>query len=514
MPTTSASHDAATLDPATPVLVGAGSVTRRGDDPTEGVEPLELMDRAARAAAADAGSPTLLGQADLVLVPKGIWDYPDPGRQLAQRWGARARQVLAEVGILQQTIIGRACTDVATGQAGVAVVVGGEARHRAATAGRAGLTLTDSIEPGTPDELLDPAGEIITAVEIERDLAVPAHQYALIESALRHRRGDDATQQRARLGRLWASFAAVAAHEPDAWDRSAPAAAAIATPSATNRPIASPYTKRLCSQWNVDQAAALIITTAGRATELGVPRDRWVFPLASAESQAMIPVPARLDVDRSPATRAAGQAALAHAGLDLDRVAHLDLYSCFPAAVQVQALELGLDLDAELDHLGPGAPLTITSGRPLTVTGGMTFFGGPLNSYVLHSTAAMARVLRDDPGSTGMVTSVSGMLTKPGVALWSASPPGVAFAELDVTDEARLATATRPVDADATGPGRVVAHTVVHERGVPARSVALVEMDDGRRTVAVDADAGRAADRVGLDLVGTGLDVPTPGTWG
>jgi len=485
------------IDPRTPVLVGVGTVTQHADDraPAQLLEPVELMVAAAAQAGADAGAPALLAEVRCIAVPKGIWDYRDPGRFVAERLGAAAstRTVLAEVGILQQTLIDRACTAIAEGDLDVALICGGEARSRAVRAGRAGAVAAEVEAPGSPDDVLVPAGEIITAVEIERDLAVPAHQYALVESVLRHRDGLSAAQQRQRLGALWGSFASVAAARADAWDRSGPSPADIAEPSTDNRMIASPYTKRLCSQWNVDQGAALLLTSVGAAERAGVPRDRWVFPLAAAESQAMIPLPCRASIERSPATGLAGRHLLDLVGLELDDVTHHDIYSCFPAAVQVQAGELGLALD-----------------RPLTVTGGMTFGGGPLNSYVLHSTAAMADVLRADAGTVGMVTSVSGMLTKPGLALWS-TDPGDGFRAVDVTDEARAATETRPLDAGAVGDGHIVAHTVVHERGVPARLVALVETADGRRTVAVDPDADRAARSVELDLVGTPTALPRPG---
>ena len=493
------------IDPRTPVLVGVGSITQRDDDrdPADLLEPVELMVAAVRAAAADADAPGLLAEVELITVPKGIWGYEDPGRFVAEQIGAATttRTVLAEVGILQQTLIDQACAAIAAGDLQVAVVCGGEARNRAVRAARAGIEATEVAAPGPPDDLQLPAGEIITAVEIERDLAVPAHQYALVESVLRHVDGLSASQQRARLGSLWGGFARVAAANPGAWDRSGPGPADIATASAGNRMIASPYTKRLCSQWNVDQGAALLLTSVAAAERAGVPRDRWVFPVAAAGSQTMIPLPCRASIERSPATAAVGEHVLELAGIDLDAVAHLDIYSCFPAAVQVQARELGLPIEGPVDG---------SIDRPLTVTGGMTFAGGPLNSYVLHSTAAMADVLRADAGALGLVTSVSGMLTKPGMALWS-TEPGDGFRLGDATDRARADTETRPLDPEATGEGRVVAHTVVHERGVPARLVALVETTDGRRTVAVDADAGRAAEAVEQDLVDQTVLVPRPG---
>jgi acetyl-CoA C-acetyltransferase len=494
------------LDPRTPVLVGFGSVTQRTDDLEASSEPVELMRHAAEAAALDAGAPGLLARVGMTLVPKGIWDYADAAGQLARSIGAplspSGHTVVGEVGILQQSLITRACADIAAGRLDVALVAGGEARHRAVLAARRGVSAPETTMPGAPDELLWPDGDILTAVEIERDLAVPAHQYALVESVLRHRDGLSATEQSDRLGRLWADFGRVAAANPLAWDRSAPDARDIAVPGPDNRMIATPYTKRLCSQWNVNQAAALLITSVGSAEAAGVPRDRWVFLRATAESQAMVPLPARADVHRSFGTAIAGRVALDSLRLTIDDVAHLDLYSCFPAAVQVQAAELGISLDRS----GPDP-------RPLTVTGGMTFAGGPLNSYVLHATAAMAQVLRADAGSVGLVTTVSGMLTKPAVALWSTDPGPGGFEAADVTDTARAAIVTRPVDPAATGSGTIVGHTVVHERGVPARSVAIIDLASGVRTVAVDADPDRAAATVADDRVGEVIEVRSPGVF-
>ena len=274
------------IDPRTPVLVGVGSITQPNDDrdPADLLEPVDLMVAAVRAAADDAHAPGLLSDVELIAVPKGIWGYQDPGRLVAERIDAQAGPgpVLAEVGILQQTLIDQACAAIAAGDLQVAVICGGEARNRAVRAARAGAEASEVEAPGPPDDLQLPAGEIITGVEIERDLAVPAHQYALVESVLRHVDGLSAEQQRARLGALWGRFARVAADNPGAWDRTAPGADDIAIASPDNRMIASPYTKRLCSQWNVDQGAALLLTSVAAAERAGVPASdgcsRWPPP--------------------------------------------------------------------------------------------------------------------------------------------------------------------------------------------------------------------------------------------
>ena len=491
------------IDPRTPVLVGAATITQRVDDPVRGAEALELMRRAVVEAAEDAGSTALLSRIGLVLVPKGIWDYGDPGRRVAQAVGADARTVVGadartvvgEIGILQQSLISRAVDAVARGQVDVAVVCGAESKHRDRRAAVDGVAVPVTVDVGVPDERLRPTDDILSRAEIERDLAVPAHQYALIESALRHAAGLDDAAQRLRLGRLWASFAAVAATQPDAWDRSAPDADHIVTPSASNRMIATPYTKRLCSQWNVDQAAALVVTSVAEATRLGVTPDRWVFPVAAAESNAMTVLPARAELHRSASVSAVARGVLAQAACTIDDIGPLDLYSCFPAAVQVQAEALVLDVDRADE-------------RPLTVTGGMTFAGGPLNSYVLHSTATLARRLRDEPGATGMVTAVSGMLTKIGAGVWASAPPRSPFAAIDVSEVS--GPSALPYDPSVVGPGVIVGSTVVHEAGAPARAVAIAEVE-GVRTVVVCPDQAVAGAMTWGDWCGHEIEIGAPG---
>ena len=103
-----------TIDPRTPVLVGVGAVTQREEDWEKAAEPLELMARALERAGQDAGQPELLARADSVGVSRGFWDYPDPGRWLADRFGvAGAHTVMAEIGVLQTTLVGHAAREIA-----------------------------------------------------------------------------------------------------------------------------------------------------------------------------------------------------------------------------------------------------------------------------------------------------------------------------------------------------------------------------------------------------------------
>jgi acetyl-CoA C-acetyltransferase len=482
------------VDGRTPVLVGVGGVVQHVTDPRDGRSAFELMVDAAAAAAEDSGAPGALARTDLVLVPRGTWNDRDPGRAVAKRFGAPdPRSVVAELGILQQTLLTRAALAIQAGDADVVLVCGTEAKHRDTLAKRAGIELAD-VEPseGEPDEVVSPAGEIVTMTEIEREFVMPTHQYSAIEGALGHAEGRGPVESRAHAAALWARFAAVAAGNELAWDRRSLDADAIATPGADNRVVALPYTKLLCSQWNVDQAAALVMMAAETATALGVPPDRWVFQHRAAESNFMVPLPRRDALHRWPAFEQVA-AALGLTGPGAAPPDVIDLYSCFPAAVQVQAAALGLPLE-----------------RPLTVSGGMTFGGGPLNNSVLQAMIPFARHLRERPDATGLVTSVSGMLTKPGGSTWSATPPAEPFFAADVTAAAEAATAVHPLLADATGAGTVVGGTVLFGEGGPARAIVVATVDGGR-TIARSTDAAVAASMAETDWIGRSVTITAPG---
>jgi acetyl-CoA C-acetyltransferase len=454
-----------------PVIVGVGQVVQH---PSEAgiagpLDAVGLMVAAARRAGDDAAAPRLLARVGMVLVPEGTWPAGNAGHVVADRLGAAgARTVLARVGVLQTTPLAMAAGAIAAGELDVALVVGGEAKARSARPRAESLP-----PPGPADDELAADGEIVTAVEIERGLAVPVQSYAVQEHALAHHRRESVAEHRVRLARLWASFAAVAAGNSYAWDRTAASTTVedIADPGAPgNRMVSTPYTRRHCSQWNVDQGVALLLCAAEVADAAGVPDSGRVHPLAIVESNAMIPVSRRADLHRSPAVEVIGRH-LARLGAEPAAADHLDLYSCFPSAVQIQAAELGVDL-----------------ARPLTVTGGMGFAGGPLNSSALHAVAAMVEAVRADPGSTGLVTAVSGMLTKQGAIVLSTDEAGTGFRVVDVSEEARSATCTIEVDPGYTGEAVVDGATVVHDREGPASAVVVATTSEGRRAVATTTD--------------------------
>ena len=194
----------------------------------------------------------------------------------------------------------------------------------------------------------------------------------------------------------------------------------IRTPGPGNRMIGLPYPKYMNSNNDVDQAAAVIMCSAERARALGVPEDRWVFPHAGADCHEHPFVSHRWSLAETPAIRAGGQAALELAGLGIDDVELVDLYSCFPSAVQLGAASLGLALD-----------------RQLTRTGGLSFAGGPWNSYVLHAIATVMADLRERPGGFGLVWANGGFVTKHSFGVYSTRPPAQGFRQAAPQDDRR-----------------------------------------------------------------------------
>jgi acetyl-CoA C-acetyltransferase len=474
------------------VLVGVGTA-HRPPDGAAAVEPLDLMVEAARAAGADAGAHVdLLARAGVVAVPKGNWAYDDPARLVAERVGAAgARSVLAEIGVPQCTPVGAALDRIARGQLDVALVVGGEAMASRLRAERAGGAVGETPDPeGGPDERWTPQGEFMADAEVTAGIWAPVEQYACIDNALRAAEGRTVDEHLDEIAALWAAMNAVATRNPTADFATPRDAAFLRSPGPGNRPLAFPYAKWHSTQWSVDQAGALLLCSAEAAADAGVPLDRWVFPHVAVESSHSLSLTRRADLHRWPAMRVLGVAASRHLGRPLAEVDVVEAYSCFPAAVRVQQRELDLPVD-----------------RAPTITGGMAFAGGPFNNFTYQATAAVVPELRADPSRLGMVTTVSGLLTKPGLAVWGARPPGGPALVADLGADAAAATPARDVVATAEGPGRIATYTVGYDGDEPVRSFVVADLDDGRRWIGGCHERAFLAAATTGEVIGLGVHV-------
>ena len=454
-----------------PVLVGVAQINQRQADPVAGVgrEPLELMVEAVCAAAVDANAPALLDEVDSVRVIRGMWPYRNPAKAVAEAIG-RAN---AETGVSTwggdsvQSVLSASALEIQRGERTLVVLTGAECGNTQAKARRAGVELQWREAPGVPHRRFGDELKMRNRLEAQRGIAQPLQMYPIFETALRRARSEPVSAHRERVAALWAGFSDVAAENPHAWLREAKTAAEIRTPSAANRPVSFPYPKLMNSNSNVDQAAALILCSTATAKRLGVPEAKWVYAWAATQAHDTYAVSNRDALHRSPAIRIAGARCLELAGVALADVRHVDVYSCFPSAVQVAATELGLGgLDAE---------------RPLTVTGGMTFGGGPLNNYVMHAIARMAEVLREHRGEVGLVTSNGGFITKHAFGVYSTAPPRGGFQHANPQADVDAAP-SREAAPEYAGPVVVEGYTVMYGADGPALGLAACRVADGRRT--------------------------------
>lgn len=471
------------IDPHTPVVAGVAQMTRHPDaydDVTEALEPVDLMAEVARQADAGTGGAALLPRLDVLYVPQPLSRrYPDPGLLVLRRLGREdARRVRALVGgNSPQLMVNEAAAAIQRGDADVCLLAGAEAMYSRFRARREGVELPweRSDVPPAPEELGD-SRPGTTDDENAHGASIPIEIYPLIETAVRARHGRRVGEHQVAVGRLWARFAAVAASNPLAWERRAFTAEEIVTPGPGNRVVTFPYTKRMCADLSVDQAAAVLLTSYGTARDAGIPDDRLVFPLAGADAHDHFFLSERWSLAESPAIGEMVRDVLGAAGLDAGGVARFDLYSCFPSAVQVAMGALGIDAADE---------------RPLTLTGGLALFGGPGNDYVTHAIAETVEACRRDPGSVGLVTGVGWYLTKHSAGLYSTRPPEDGFRRVDPADtQARVdALPRREPAGEHDGDATVEATAVVYTRdGEPERATVATLTGDGRRAFAVSTD--------------------------
>nr|BFE83227.1 acetyl-CoA acetyltransferase [Planobispora longispora] len=482
-------HVHMSVDPRTPCLVGVAQHTVR-DQP--GPEPLDLWELAARRAEADAGAPGLLERLDSIqVVYTESWQYDDPVGRLAERLKAEPRHRVYSMvsGTAPQTLLGAAAAAIAAGEMDAALIAGAEA-----LATRRALRRAGSIRPGAtaptpaPLRLGTPS-----APRRAGPRAGPARAH-LPDHGDRapRRRGEGIEEEMRDRGRMMAPMTGVAAANPHAWQRTVRTPEELVTPAPDNRFVGWPYTRRTVALAEVDQAAAVIMVSAGLADRLGIAPERRIHLRGWAYAEDTWEVAARPVLGASPAMEAAARHALARAGTGLDDIGALDLYSCFAVALRAACAATGID------PLDP---------RGLTVTGGLPYAGAPVSVYVLHSTAAMAERLRAEPGpgpSHGLVTGVGMHLTKHTYAIWSTEPGGGAGLA-GLRDAAAPVHTAEPVPITVTheGTATVAGYTVAHGRdGAAEHGILVVDLPDGSRAHAHVRHPGLIAEAENAELVG------------
>lgn len=487
-----------TLADNTPILVGAGQVVER--DVTDD-SPMMLAAEAARRALAHAGGDGLPGAIDTISVTRlfsdsmGIPPCPfgrsdNPPISIARAIGAvPADCIYGQVGGNDpQSRVIEFAGAIARGERSMVLLAGAEAIRNQRNAERSGRELDWAESFDEAEFPLDDRGWgdlFVTMQEVNNGLLAPMTYYALIDQARAFAAGRSTREQRATMAQLLASLSEVAAGNPHAQFPMALSAAEILAADPCNHL----YSKRMVAQDGVNQGAALLLCSIGAARQLGIPREHWVFLHGMAEG-ADFCLSEREDPARSLMAEAVLERTFAMAGKTMADISLIDIYSCFACAVASTGEALGLPVDGS---------------RPLTLTGGLPYFGGAGNNYCMHSLAEAVAQLRGTPEDYALVTCVGGILSKHAVGIYSCQPSEMDWAEADTRLDRELLP-FRPI-AEAPTAGVVVSHVVNYKGGQPVQAIVIAETGEGARFVASSVDPSTVTGVLAAEQAGLAINI-------
>lgn len=487
------------LPPNTPIIIGVGFCQEKLDDALASAEPVQLMIRAIRDAARDAGSDAILQQLESISVEQGMWDYRNPGKLIADAIGCpSAKSILADLGVLQMTPLFNLFDAIESGEQHIGVVTGGEAKYRELRAKISGQTVSNTQQgedTPAPDVYHPTPDPFATEVEAAAGIFMPVELFAVIESAIRYSQGLTVEQHRDNIASLYSGFSEIASRNPHAWSQDIVPAEEIRNAAGKNAMLAFPYTKKHNSQWNVNQAVAIIVCSYAKAKELGLDDSRWIYPVAAAQSRHVVCLAQQKQLHSHPGTVMAGERVYELAGISHKDVTAADLYSCFPSAVQSFAHDLKLDGIC-----------------PWSVTGSMAFAGGPYNHGALDGVARMVEVLRSVEDKTGtarfgLTSNLSGIFGKQAVALFSNQPNKNGYCFEDITEAVAAVDKPLPVTGEYTGSARIAGYTVVFNKEEPSHGFAYCDTPSGERTVVKSADKALLTQMTQEEFVGRTITI-------
>ncbi len=453
-----------------PVIVGVGEFSDHPSELTAGLEPIDLMVEALKRAEQDSGGKLLAEVQSLDIINFLSWRYHDPAALLCERLGiAPAHALYGPVGGESPIrYIHEAAKRIARGECSVAAICGGEAQSTVTKAERAGVSL-----PWTPFARDAPVP--LRGASFQKPMATtlgvakPVTVYPIYEAASSAHWGQTPREALAESGHLWSIYSSVASRNPNAWLKRAVPAEEIVTPTPANRLIAWPYTKLMVANPSVNQSAAILITSLAKAREAGIAENKMIHVWGGASAEEPRDYLERDQFVQSHAQNAVLGSVMEMVEGDGRAFDAIELYSCFPTVPKMarRTLKLGPDVQP-------------------TVTGGLTFFGAPLNAYMAHAACAMVRKLRGG-GKLGLLYGQGGFVTKHHALVLSPRAPSAAIAQ-ETSVQAEADRNRQPAPSfvtEANGPGKVESFTVIYGRGGAAEhGVVMLRTADNARTLA------------------------------
>ena len=444
------------------VVIGVSAIQQKGDFENLD-EALFLMDQAVKEALSDSGNKLVKDHIDEIRIPKGFWRYRDPGKWIAKNNDFKSipTTYVTKIGVLQQNLINEACLKIENGEINASIILGGEARYKQLRSVIEKKEYFETKLDENPDFYIKAKEDLYGDEELEELGAMAVGYYATMETALRKNDDENIEEHQNNIASMYEEFSKVASNNEDAWLDHPYSKKEILETSKKNKMLAYPYNKLHCTSWNVNQSAALIICSEELANKLEIDNKKRVYPISSSENNHMIAIQQRPKLYESLGMiYAAKSINKMMEQLDI-RLDAYDLYSCFPAAVKMfsKSLELGSEI-------------------PKTITGSMPYAGGPLNSFVIHSTVKMIQKIRALEARHGLVTGVSGMMTKQSFCVW-----GKEYQEQfifdDVTERAKLDENPVELSNIAEGEGEIIGYTIIE--GSEHASKAVLYLDDEKK---------------------------------
>ena len=444
------------------VVIGVSAIQQKGHFESLD-EALLLMDQAVKEALSDSGNKSIKNHIDEIRIPKGFWRYRDPGKWIAKNNDFKRipTTYVTKIGVLQQNLINEACLKIENGEINASIILGGEARYKQLRSVIEKKEYFETELDENPDFYIKAKEDLYGDEELEELGAMAVGYYATMETALRKNDDENIEEHQNNIASMYEEFSKVASNNEDAWLDHPYSKKEILETSKKNKMLAYPYNKLHCTSWNVNQSAALIICSEELANKLEIDNKKRVYPISSSENNHMIAIQQRPKLYESLGMiYAAKSINKMMEELDIILDAY-DLYSCFPAAIKMFTKSMGLDSEI-----------------PKTVTGSMPYAGGPLNSFVIHSTVKMIQKIRALEARHGLVTGVSGMMTKQSFCVW-----GKEYQEQfifdDVTERAKLDEKPVELSDIAEGEGEIIGYTIIE--GSEHASKAVLYLDDEKK---------------------------------
>jgi acetyl-CoA C-acetyltransferase len=219
----------------------------------------------------------------------------------------------------------------------------------------------------------------------------------------------------------------------------------------------------------VNMGAAVLMTSLAKARAAGIAGDRLIHVLGGASAEEPRDYLVRDQFFESHPQNAVLNAVMDLVGGDGKAFDAIELYSCFPCVPKMARRTLGLSAEVQP-----------------TVTGGLTFFGAPLNTYMTHAACAMVRKLRSG-AQLGLLYGQGGFVTKHHALVLSRQAPRAPLSQdCSVQAEAdRHRGAVPEFVTETTGQGAVESFTVIYGRNNEVEyGVAMLRTSDNARALA------------------------------